>query len=718
MLETCVLALVLTPQDPAPSPGALLEDLLAGKRAAARALGADPFGRRLLVGLLRNPPSGFSLPLRDGLVRLDAADSWAAAPLAEHLGNSRRSSFEATQALLRLGPVGWMALPRLEQQARGAPTMNHALRSAILQLQRTKLRSNEVEAHSTPASTAATDPRSAEQLAAAVRGGGAERFPALRVLLQRKPEEVLPLVEQLVELRCNADPARRADAEQVLRVIGCAHDATAIHSPKLLRLLPQEDRRREALAAALGGAGDSKRDLFAWMLRHPDAKLRGYAALAYGFPQRSRVEPAWQESDPTLAEQLAAAVRTDDPEAKRRVELARRVCAFELRGALDRLLPRLRADLASGVMSRVVPATHRIRRMGAPAAEATPELVRLLDNLRFANAAESALRSFGAALVPKLPKLDTLKPVQRRRLLAILAAGASASTTPLLLELLDPNAPLDDLGRALGGVDGAVAQAVVEALTDAKLRTAALAAVAACTHHPAWSTALPRAIPHVVAAIRADPSRVERLFPVLLAAPRESAAARIGLLDHAAKEVRRHTAMSLLPHPHPDAVPKLRAGLADPDLGVAAACLDALGACGHGDAQIAKEILATVSRFPAEQHGMVLRAAARVGVAEPKLVALLEQEFLADDRTRRAAVISMVPVAGPLATALVPKLVGALDDKDPRVVRMAIRQLGRMGPVATPALDALQKLASPPGKRGPYVTAAGWAIRQIRDSRR
>ncbi len=149
----------------------------------------------------------------------------------------------------------------------------------------------------------------------------------------------------------------------------------------------------------------------------------------------------------------------------------------------------------------------------------------------------------------------------------------------------------------------------------------------------------------------------------------------------------------------------------DPDPGVRAAAIMALGHVGHAEnASNAQEVIPTLLRALNDSHPLVRRAAAEVlgRVPDPRAVRALQEAARDRDAAVRAAAVEALGEQGD--PAALPTLLERLRDKDPFVRRQAARALGRLrAPTALAALlECLVREEDVDVKR-----AIAWALGEI-----
>lgn len=483
----------------------------------------------------------------------------------------------------------------------------------------------------------------------------------------------------------SADPARRREVVQQL----ASYAAQEVRAPLLAALEDPDPGVRIEAADAVGRVRlrEAVPRLLDW-IEDPDADVRAAAARALGrIGEESTVPNLVRVLGDSSAEVRRAGVAALGAVGGDEV-------IVPLLGRLDDAEPRVRIDAAAqlGRLADPRAAVPLIGRARDDAPEVRVAIYAALGDLGDARAVPALIRGLGdGAPEPRLAAIAALGRL-----------GAEDAVRPLTLALSNA---ADDDGRvaaavtaALGQLPGTLArQALVDALEPARTRVMAahavvervrrhsragqgeetrkvveaLAEALGAAHDPGHATQLARSMLEVAPMVAIAPAA-----PALLAALREGRGEPPVILE------------ALGATGAPEALVPLLERLADDDIAVRGAALDALRryfAHSQPDGRAADPLLAVVGDVTEPEREPVVRLLGEVGAARalPTLRALLTHR---DAALRLAAVRAIGAIGDPEGA---PALLPLLDDPDARLRYEAARALGAS---ASPAI-ARQLLA-------------------------
>jgi HEAT repeat protein len=160
--------------------------------------------------------------------------------------------------------------------------------------------------------------------------------------------------------------------------------------------------------------------------------------------------------------------------------------------------------------------------------------------------------------------------------------------------------------------------------------------------------------------------------------------------------------------PTPSTVDALIAGLSDREMPVKMAAIDGLGRSGRAATKAVNDLM---SLWKDPSGAVTIRAAdALVGIGAASVPALITA--LQDPHYCLLATQTLGRL-GPLAAPAVPTLVQLLNDQSPPGPRELCLTLGAIGPSARPALDSLRKLSQ--AEKAPGRAAAIYALGRLKD---
>ncbi|MFO0819415.1 MAG: HEAT repeat domain-containing protein [Pirellulales bacterium] len=480
----------------------------------------------------------------------------------------------------------------------------------------------------------------------------------------RKTQDCSGSLEQLIERLRSNKPEERAAAISGMQMLGTA--ASAAIGPLLDHFLEVDlDGKLNALLVldaidpqwSRSPAFITRLDNVAKSARQEVRSQRVTAVRLL-----SRMDPGQSQSNHLLVERLAdedSAVRREAREA-----LVRRADSVH-----DELLPAILAVLLVNFSNRSADETF-----------AVSALLDRIDKDWRSNSTAVSTREKAAVL------LQSDSAEERRVAVSALSVfGESArSSLPSLLPLL--------MDR------------------DTRTREAALTAVQRVD--PKWSatSAFHDLIPHVVQRLDDADLGVRRAALSLLAQNQG--------LNHTGNIWwdTWQTWMLVSSPPTVEMIRSVARKLDDPDVRTREAAASALGRLGTVASPATASLVKHLADDDVEVRRRVRWALSQLGPQwrhDPHLPSVLPRlvELLDDPQLeRRLASLDALDFLGPAAASSAMRVAAALDDRDPRVQMKAIECLGKIGPLAEPALPALAKKSMSPSQR----FAAEKAMSEIR----
>ncbi|HWG43227.1 MAG TPA: HEAT repeat domain-containing protein [Gemmataceae bacterium] len=323
--------------------------------------------------------------------------------------------------------------------------------------------------------------------------------------------------------------------------------------------------------------------------------------------------------------------------------------------------------------------------LGSAGRSAIPALVRVLIEAKepaLRSRAGRALAQIGRAAVPRLAELlkheDGVVRLQAAEALARIGPDAREAQPALVLALKDSSA----------SVRGFAADALGEMDADVPASAAALVAVLA-EGEPLRS--------HVSAAL-------VRLGRFAVPALGDGLKAKQGIERYHSARV-----LGLLGSEAAPAVPQLIDALHDKEPHVRRMVIVALREIGPDAATAAEPLAAFLAGSDASQRSLAGAALARIGPPAVKpLIALLKK----DNQTVRMHALYVLRQLEAKAAEAVPALMDLLHDRRPLLRRMSALTLGRIGPAADRAVDALIALGDDSDRK--VRLSAALAVVQLR----
>lgn len=199
--------------------------------------------------------------------------------------------------------------------------------------------------------------------------------------------------------------------------------------------------------------------------------------------------------------------------------------------------------------------------------------------------------------------------------------------------------------------------------------------------------------------------------PVFMGRPPEFYVAQLAESEDSGERVQAVAALASFGPAVPGVVPALIDALADTETLVRMAANRTLGELGADGAPALVQALDSDPRADV-RAGAALVLGTMVGTddrAVSALAAALDGDAALDVRISAARGLS---VGGPESVAALPTLVEALEAPEPELAQWAALALGRMGPAASSAVEALERASE--SEERMVATAASQALRQVR----
>jgi HEAT repeat protein len=333
----------------------------------------------------------------------------------------------------------------------------------------------------------------------------------------------------------------------------------------------------------------------------------------------------------------------------------------------------LRAALSDEAATVRLAAVHALGLVGSPAADAVPELVRLLadaDETVQCRAAESLGQIGGEAAVPPLvEKLADPSPTVKAEVAKALGGfkQAKAAIVPKLIELLkDPEQGVRQAAMdTLGGMDS-LPQEATASLVEGLQSPDSLVRVQAAEALVVIGKAAPEAAPALVASLTNGDDHV-----------RAKAAEALGKIGDAAGAV---------------AVPGLVRALRDQSTWVSAVAAEALGEIGESAEDAVPALVRSLRHINPLVRANAAEALGKMGAAATSAVAALDAVVADPDGGVRARVLQTLGEIAPAEANTRRVIHAGLCDPDPRVRAAAAETLGKSGPASDVTADQLLPL--------------------------
>ncbi len=539
-----------------------------------------------------------------------------------------------------------------------------------------------------------------------------------------------PATESLQQKLASSDPAAQLEACQQIEKLGIkAKDAV----PQLVTLLQGkasfELKRCATLAlAAIGEDAKAAVPTLQTMLKSKEPKLRAYAAYALG-----RIGESAADAVPDLIQlitdkniQVRRAVRDALPRIGVQHKITRPLLIKVLKNAQPQDAAAAIATIAE-LGDKVVPdlcealgdknacywACLALADLGPKAKTAIPQLAKLLDSEQpdVRMQALLTLAEIGPAaksLAPRVAQVLTTDKFESVQYAAAYALGrfGDKSVVPALEKVLDSKDAFLRVAAAWSllrlqadsgpGVDKAV-QIILQGIQskDTNVRDAAARALA---DDSIPAKGVTEAFRKALEGIH-DPAQMEEIAHALASAGEKIVPACIRSLNEQGK--LRFYALRVLTRLGPkaaDAVPALIKTLNDPDPKLRREAEFALGAIGP---QAAAAVPSLIERLDDEDDAVRYAACYALGkigsAARPAVKSLIKIAMHPKDPFSRVAavwaILQIVPDNPRFQRRAVPILTRALASPRAHVRAAVAGQLGDIGALAAPALDALKKLA-------------------------